>query len=78
MRQQKKERPEAATSKRSVQGLAPENNSMVIVACFARNCKPCQRGGEPPMTGWTLFFVVLGVCTATNGIFRVIDLIEGR
>lgn len=30
------------------------------------------------MTGWTLFFVVLGVCTATKGVFRVIDLIEGR
>ena len=36
----KKERPEGATSRRSVQGLAPENNSMVIVACFARKCKP--------------------------------------
>lgn len=30
------------------------------------------------MTGWALFFVVLGICTATNGIFRVIDRIEGR
>ena len=74
----KKERPEGGASRRSVQGLAPENNSMVIVACFARKCKPCQEGGEPPMTGWELFFVVLGVCTATKGFFRVIDLIEGR
>ena len=30
------------------------------------------------MTGWALFFMVLGVCAATKGIFRVIDLIEGR
>lgn len=30
------------------------------------------------MTGWTLFFVVLGVCTATKGVFRLVDLIEGR
>ena len=30
------------------------------------------------MTGWTLFFVVLGVCTATKGVFRVIDRIEER
>lgn len=30
------------------------------------------------MTGWELFFVVLGVCTAAKGVFRVIDLIEGR
>lgn len=30
------------------------------------------------MTGWELFFVVLGVCTATKGVFRVIDKIEGR
>lgn len=36
----KKERPEAATSKRSVQGLAPENNSKVMITCFARKCKP--------------------------------------
>lgn len=30
------------------------------------------------MTGWELFFVVLGVCSATSGLFRVIDFIEGR
>ena len=30
------------------------------------------------MTGWELFFVVLGLCTATRSVFRVIDLIEGR
>ena len=30
------------------------------------------------MTGWTLFFVELGVRTATKGVFRLIDLIEGR
>lgn len=30
------------------------------------------------MTGWELFFVVLGICTATSGLFRVIDKIEGR
>lgn len=36
----KKERPEAATSRRSVQGLAPENNSKVILSHFARKCKP--------------------------------------
>lgn len=75
----KKERPEAATSKRSVQGLAPENNSKVMITCFARKCKShCRGGGDLPMTGWELFFVVLGVCTATKGVFRVIDLIEGR
>ena len=77
MRRQKKNAPRRQP--RSVRFRAfAENNSMVIVACFARKCKPCQRGGEPPMTGWTLFFVVLGVCTATKGVFRVIDLIEGR
>lgn len=30
------------------------------------------------MTGWEFVFMVLGVCTATKGLFRVIDLIEGR
>ena len=38
----KKERPEAATSKRSVRGLASKsaNNSKVILSHFARKCKP--------------------------------------
>lgn len=36
----KKERPEAGTSKRSVRGLASENNSKVILSHFARKCKP--------------------------------------
>ena len=35
-------------------------------------------GGDPPMTGLELFFVVLGVCSATSGLFRVIDRIEGK
>ncbi len=30
------------------------------------------------MTGLGLIFAVLGVCTATRGLARVIDLIEGR
>lgn len=36
----KKERPEGATSRRSVQGLASENNSKAMITCFARKCKP--------------------------------------
>ena len=36
----KKERPEGGASKRSVQGLASENNSKVMITCFARKCKP--------------------------------------
>lgn len=28
------------------------------------------------MNGWTFFFVVLGVATATAQLFRLIDLIE--
>lgn len=38
----KKERPEAATSRRSVRGLArkSENDSKVILPHFARKCKP--------------------------------------
>lgn len=30
------------------------------------------------MTIWEFVFMVLGVCTATKGLFRVIDKIEGR
>ena len=35
-------------------------------------------GGDLSMTGWEFFFVVLGVCSATSGLFRVIDRIEGK
>nr|WP_326216320.1 helix-turn-helix transcriptional regulator [uncultured Oscillibacter sp.]DAZ27202.1 MAG TPA: Helix-turn-helix XRE-family like protein [Caudoviricetes sp.] len=35
----KKERPEGGASRRSVQGLAPENNSEIILSHFARKCK---------------------------------------
>lgn len=28
------------------------------------------------MTGWTFFFTVIGVCTLTAQVFRVVDLIE--
>ena len=28
------------------------------------------------MTGWTLFFVVMGVCTITAQVFRIVDAIE--
>ena len=30
------------------------------------------------MTGWEFAFVLVGVRTATRGLFRVIDKIEGR
>lgn len=46
--------------------------------CSEMQVPHCQGGGDLPMTGWELFFTVLGVCTATKGVFRVIDLIEGR
>lgn len=36
----KKERPEDGASRRSVQGLAPENDCKVILPHFARKCKP--------------------------------------
>lgn len=77
----KKERPEAATSGRSVQGLASENNRKIMITRFARKCKPrtsAGEGGDLSMTGWEFFFVVLGVCSATSGLFRVIDRIEGK
>lgn len=35
----KKERPEAATSRRSVRGLTSANNSKVILTHFVRKCK---------------------------------------
>ena len=44
----KKERPEAATSRRSVPGLAnkSENNRRVMITRFTRKCKPRTLSGE--------------------------------
>ena len=30
------------------------------------------------MTGWEFAFILVGVWTATEAFFRVIDLVEGR
>lgn len=30
------------------------------------------------MSGMALFFVVVGICTMTHGVFAVVDLIEGK
>lgn len=30
------------------------------------------------MTGWELFFTIVGIGCCTSGLFRVIDRIEGR
>jgi len=30
------------------------------------------------MTGWGLFLMLLGACSLTSGVFRLIDYIEGR
>lgn len=30
------------------------------------------------MTGWTLFFVVVGITASVAQLFRIIDWIEGR
>lgn len=35
----KKERPEGGASRRSVQGLASENDNKIMITCFARKCK---------------------------------------
>ena len=44
----KKERPEAATSRRSVQGLASENDCKTIVTQSAQNASPNLTGKEVP------------------------------
>ena len=36
----------------------------------------CGRKGGLLMTGWTLFFIVIGVAVLTAQLFRVIDIIE--
>lgn len=45
MENTKKDRPEVAASRRSVQGLAPENNSKIIIPQIPGNASP-QTGRE--------------------------------
>ena len=59
--------------------IREQQQSYIITLCpemQAPHC--CQGGGDSLMTGWEFIFVLLGVCTATSGLFRVIDKIEGR
>lgn len=30
------------------------------------------------MDGWTMFFVLMGVCNVTSAIMKLVDAIEGR
>ena len=55
----KKERPEGGASRRSVQGLAPENDCNSHYNRFLGKCKPPQGGGDFSMTGWGFFFMLL-------------------
>ena len=78
----KKERPEAATSRRSSSGTCTQirerQQSYITTLCPEMQAPHGQGGGDPLMTGWEFAFVLVGVWTVTKGLFRVIDKIEGR
>lgn len=79
----KKERPEAATSRRSSSGTCTQirerQQSYITTLCPEMQVPHYrQGGGDPLMTIWEFAFVLVGVWTVTKGLFRVIDLIEGR
>lgn len=40
----KKERPEGGASRRSVQGLVPENDCKIIISRFSKNASPVREG----------------------------------
>lgn len=55
-----------------------QQQSYTITLCPEMQAPHGQGGGDSSMTGWEFIFVLLGVCTATSGLFRAIDKIEGR
>ena len=38
----------------------------------------CPGGGEPSVTGFGVLVMLVGACSLTSGVFRLIDYIEGR
>ena len=65
----KKERPAAGTAERRVQDYC---------ITFRPDCKPqfYRGGGDLSVITWG--FVLIGICTLTSGLFRLVDRIEGR
>lgn len=76
---QKKRPPESWNSQAAKGGLAPKNDSRVIIAQFCEKRKPQFPPGRrcPPMTGWGLVLATIGAGWLVRQLFRIIDRLEG-
>lgn len=77
MKRAKKDRPEAATSRRPRPGLAPRTLNKIIISNSRQNASPNldKRGGNLPMS-WAFTLTVIGAGWLTGQLFRLIDWIE--
>ena len=74
-----KRRPPRGWSRETVGVLGLRRERLQIYySKFLPDCKPqfCRGGGDSPMITWGL--VLIGICTLTSGLFRLVDKIEGR
>lgn len=78
----KKEPPGSGNFRAAVQDRGDAVHERLQNHCTASGGKKQEKffpeGRCPPVSGMTLFFVVVGICAMTHGVFAVVDLIEGK
>lgn len=76
---QKKRPPEGGNLQTVRVGLAPENDSGIIISQIREKRKPQFSPGRrcPPVTEWGLVLVTIGAGWLVRQLFRLIDKIEG-
>ncbi len=77
MKRAKKDRPEAATSRRPRPGLAPRTIAVIIIPNSRQNASPNLDGGGGalPMS-WAFTLTVIGAAGLVRQFARLIDWIE--
>lgn len=78
MKRAKKDRPEAATSRRPRPGLAPRTHRKIIISNSRKNASPNLDGGGGalPMS-WAMLLTYIGAAGLVSQLARLIDWIEG-
>lgn len=74
-----KKRPSEGGNHQTVRGgLAPKNDSKIIIPRFGKNASPnFPRGGGVLSVTWELVLMTVGTGTLVRLLFRLIDRIEG-
>lgn len=77
MKRAKKDRPEAATSRRPRPGLAPRTLNKIIISNSRQNASPNLDGGGGalPMS-WAMILTYIGAAGLVNQLARLINWIE--